>query len=180
MEYQNSNPSWSEQVEAEIASLAVPGNLEQGTITGIQASNNNLPVESQRVINEAPALNNTPSMHIEHKVIAPVEINMQSTHYEVPLSYNINRPTEPNAWDGKAHPISIFGTIEIDVKNIYTSLLCMANFIRSRKVKTGVINNIRNLKDLVMLLSILSRPFMKQTGTLFMLMIIIILLGIEL
>ena len=96
MEYQNSNPSWSEQVEAEIASLAVPGNLEQGTITGIQASNNNLPVESQCVINEALALNNTPSMHVKHKVTAPVEINIQSTHYEVPLSYNINQPMEPN------------------------------------------------------------------------------------
>ena len=78
-----------------------------------------------------------------------MEINTQSIYYEVLLSYNINWPMEPNTWDGKAHPISIFGTIEfikIDAKNIYTSLLCMADFIRSRKINTGVINNVKELK----------------------------------
>ena len=78
-----------------------------------------------------------------------MEINTQSIYYEVLLSYNINWPMEPNTWDGKAHPISIFGTIEfikIDAKNIYTSLLCMADFIRFRKVDTDIINNIKELK----------------------------------
>jgi len=56
---------------------------------------------------------------------------------------------EPNAWNGKAHPISIFGTIEvieINAKNIDISLLCIAYFIRSRKVNTSAINNIKKLK----------------------------------
>jgi len=61
MEYQNSNPSWSEQIEAEVASLVILGNLEQGTNIVIQASNNDLPVESQYVISKALALNNTPA-----------------------------------------------------------------------------------------------------------------------
>jgi len=71
-------------------------------------------------------------------------------YYEVPLSYNINQPTEPNAWDGKAYLISIFSTmdfIKIDAKNIYILLLCMADFIRAKKVKTGMINNVKKLKE---------------------------------
>jgi len=52
---------------------------------------------------------------------------------------------EPNVWDSEAHSISIFESmefLEIDAKNIFTSLLHMANYIRSRKVKSGSINNI--------------------------------------
>jgi len=36
--------------------------------------------------------------------------------------------------------------LEIDSKNIYTSLLYMANFIRTRKVVNGKANNIPELK----------------------------------
>jgi len=71
-------------------------------------------------------------------------------YYEVLLLYNINWPTKPNTWNGKAHPISIFDTmdfIEIDAKNIYILLLYMADFIRARKVKTSMINNIKKLKE---------------------------------
>jgi len=74
-----------------------------------------------------------------------LETNMQFTHYEVLLSYDINWPTKPNTWNSEAHSISIFGTIEfmaIDTKNIYTSLLYIANFIRFRKVNTGAINRV--------------------------------------
>ena len=42
-----------------------------------------------------------------------------------------------NAWDGDAYPISIFGYmefLEIDAKNIFTSLLHIADFIRTREV----------------------------------------------
>ena len=56
---------------------------------------------------------------------------------------------EPNTWDSKAHSISIFESMEflkIDAKNIYISLLSMANYIRSRKVKLCSINNISQLK----------------------------------
>ena len=90
IKYQNSNPSWSKQVETEVISLVIPGNLEQRTNTDIQISNNNLPVESQYVINKALVLNNTLSMYVEHEITVLVEINTQSTYYEVSLSYNIN------------------------------------------------------------------------------------------
>ena len=88
-------------------------------------------------------------MYVEHEITVLVEINTQSTYYEVSLSYNINQPTEPNSWDGETYSISIFGFIFIktDAKNTYTSLLCMADFIRFRKVDTGVIDNIKELKE---------------------------------
>jgi len=47
-------------------------------------------------------------------------------HFKTPLNYDINSPSEPNSWDGKAYPISIFGHIEfleINSKNMFTSLL---------------------------------------------------------
>jgi len=53
------------------------------------------------------------------------------------LPYNINQPAEPNSWDGKAHLISIQETmefLEIDVMNITTSLLYIANYIKTNKV----------------------------------------------
>ena len=37
--------------------------------------------------------------------------------------------------------------LEIDAKNMYTSLLHIVNYIRSRKVKSGSINNIPQLKE---------------------------------
>jgi len=69
--------------------------------------------------------------------------------YEILLAYNINQPTKSNTWDGEAHPIFIFGTmkfLEIDSKNTYTSLLCMDNFIRTRKVVNSKANNVPELK----------------------------------
>jgi len=56
---------------------------------------------------------------------------------------------ELNTWNSEAYPISIFGSmefLEIDAKNMYTSLLCIMNYIRSRKVKSGLINNVLQLK----------------------------------
>jgi len=73
---------------------------------------------------------------------------MQQEVYEVHLTYNINCPSEPNTWDGEAHPISIFGTmefLEIDSRNMYTSLLCMINFIRFRKVVKGRASDVPEL-----------------------------------
>jgi len=52
---------------------------------------------------------------------------------------------EPNTWDGEANPISIFGFmefLEINTKNMYTLLFHIANYIRSRKIKSESINNI--------------------------------------
>jgi len=57
---------------------------------------------------------------------------------------------EANAWDGKAHPISMFEHIEfleIDAKNIFTSLLYMVDFIRTRKVQQGKILDMAELQN---------------------------------
>jgi len=56
---------------------------------------------------------------------------------------------EPKVWNSKAHPLSLFGImkfLKIDAKNIYTFLLHIADFIRSREVQAGSINNIPQLK----------------------------------
>lgn len=90
------------------------------------------------VISEALALNNTSLQHVGNKIIDSSEINSQSSYYEVSLAYNIDQLMEPNTWDGEAYSISIFRSmefLEIDIKNMYTSLLYMVNYIRSKKVK---------------------------------------------
>ena len=66
------------------------------------------------------------------------------------LACNIDQPTEPNAWNNKAYSISIFGFmkfLEIDSKNMFISLYYIVDYIRSRKVKKGLINGISELKS---------------------------------
>ena len=65
------------------------------------------------------------------------------------IPYEDNQPVELNSWDGEAYPLSIFRTIEFldtDSKNILTSLLQMANFIRNRKLKNNTENDIPALE----------------------------------
>ena len=69
-------------------------------------------------------------------------------NFKVLINYKINTPTEANTWDGKAHSIFIFSHMEflkIDSKNIFTSLLWMADYIRARKVKQGKILDVTEL-----------------------------------
>lgn len=83
----------------------------------------------------ALALNNMRLSYIEH--IANDQNTLDMMHIEVLINYNINTPTEANAWDGEAHLISIFSYIEfleINAKNIFISLLHIANFIKAIKV----------------------------------------------
>jgi len=71
-------------------------------------------------------------------------------HIEVLINCDINMSMEANAWDSKAYPISIFEHmefLEINAKNIFTSLLHMANFIRTRKVQQGEISDMAELLD---------------------------------
>jgi len=59
-------------------------------------------------------------------------------------------PMEANAWNSEAYPISIFEHIEfleINAKKIFTSLLHMADFIRTRKVQQGKISDMAKLLD---------------------------------
>ena len=75
-------------------------------------------------------------------------LELQQEVYEISLVYNINNPTEPNVWDGEAHSLSVFRTwefLEINSKNMFTLLLCMANYIRSKKVLKDKANNILEL-----------------------------------
>jgi len=56
---------------------------------------------------------------------------------------------ESNAWDSETYSISIFGSmefLEINAKNMYTLLLHIENYIRLRKIKLGLINDIFQLK----------------------------------
>jgi len=55
--------------------------------------------------------------------------------YNVPLLYDLNRPTEPKLWDGDFHPISLHGSIEnltFNAKNIKDSLTFMAKYIGNK------------------------------------------------
>ena len=66
------------------------------------------------------------SPHKASKANSQYSSNTQQECFEILINYDINSPTEPNAWDGKAYTISIFGHIEfleIDSKNMFTSLL---------------------------------------------------------
>jgi len=70
-------------------------------------------------------------------------------YFEILINYDINASTEANAWDSKAHFISIFGHmefLEIDVKNIFTSLLHIVDFIRTRRVQKGKILDMAELQ----------------------------------
>jgi len=74
---------------------------------------------------------------------------LQQEFYTALLPYNINQLVKPNAWNGETCSISVFRTmefLEIDSKNIFMLLLCIANYIRNKKVKKGKINNVSELK----------------------------------
>lgn len=61
------------------------------------------------------------------------------------MLYNINQPAELNSWNGKAHSISIQGTmkfLEIDVINMTTLLLHIVNYIKTNKVEQRGINDV--------------------------------------
>jgi len=65
------------------------------------------------------------------------------------LVYDINQLVEPNTWNGEACSISIFRTmefLEINLKNIFTSLLPIADYIRNKKIEKDKANDISELK----------------------------------
>ena len=149
MEIQNNDLSQSKQVETEYNSCSSTSNVEENNISNNPETGNSSKHRKQCEINEAPVLNNILTPHEASKGNNQHILDTQQEVYEVPLAYDINQPTKPNAQDNEAHPISIFGImefLEIDSKNMYTSLLYMANFIRTRKVVNGKANNIPELK----------------------------------
>ena len=74
---------------------------------------------------------------------------MQQKFHVVLLVYYINQLVEPNTWNGEACSISIFRTmefLEINLKNIFTSLLPIAGYIRNKKIEKDKANDISELK----------------------------------
>ena len=155
MQIQSNNLPWSEQVkinERENFSLlyATPGEGEDILFNKVT---NNSPKEGAQCVNkEAPALNEMPISQCESEANNMTNTYPSQDFMNVLISYNINQPVELNAWDGEAHPISIFGTMEflkINSMNMTSLLLYMANmanFIRNRSVKCNMVNDIKQLQ----------------------------------
>jgi len=146
MEIQNLDPLWFGQVENECFPQLLSTNAGKSNISNCLGTSSN-PKGKQHRDNVALALNNIRPPSSEN--IANGQHTLDMIHFEVPINYDINTPTEANAWDGKAHSISIFGHmefLEIDAKNIFTSLLYMADFIRAKKVQQGKISDIAELQ----------------------------------
>ena len=64
------------------------------------------------------------------------------------ISYDVNQLAKLNTWDSEAYPIYIFETmkfLDINTKNLSTSLLYMANFIRNRSLKRNTEKDIPQL-----------------------------------
>jgi len=112
-------------------------NIEESNIFNSLVTGSN-PKDKQCEDNMALVLNNMRPSLIEN--MANSQHVLDTMYFEILINYDINAPTEANAWDSEAHFISIFGHmefLEIDVKNIFTSLLYMVDFIRTRKVQKG-------------------------------------------
>ena len=105
-------------------------------------------VGTQHISNKALTLNNIPNPEGENETNNNSNLCSQQDFYVIILLYDINQLVKPNVWDSKVHPISIFRTMkffEIHIKNIFTSLLHIENYIRTRKINNGNVNDIPEL-----------------------------------
>ncbi len=57
---------------------------------------------------EAPALNNMPTSQGENEINNNTNTCSSQGFTNIPISYEVDKPVEPNAWNGEAHSISIF------------------------------------------------------------------------
>ena len=145
MEIQNLNSLWFGQVENECFPQSSSTNIGKCNISNGSGTSSNLK-SKQYKDNIAPILNNMMSSHIEHIVNSQNTLDIM--YIKVLINYDINTPIKANAWNSKAHPISIFGHmefLEIDTKNVFMSLLHIANFIRAIKVQQSKISDMVEL-----------------------------------
>ena len=63
------------------------------------------------------------------------------------IPYGDRQLTEPNSWDGNIFLFSIIEFLDINSKNISTSLLHMANFICNRKLVENTEKDIPSLSS---------------------------------
>jgi len=85
-----------------------------------------------------------------------VNPNMTPLHgddigYNIPLPYNLNRPIEPELWDGSFHPISLHESMEhpaSDAKSIKDSLAFMAKYIKNKQLDLAKSNEIEDFKGI--------------------------------
>ena len=148
---QNNDLSWSEQVEnkEERFSLSYTTLKIEEKILANEAVEKNLKDRAHYANNEALTLNNMFNSQGENEVSNNTNTYVLQNVIEVFLPYNIQKLVEPNSWDSKAYLITIFGTIEFlntDTRNIYTSLLCILDFIKKKSTSYNQINDVTQLE----------------------------------
>jgi len=140
------SPSWAEQMELEVAILA----LKQIDFV------NALPTQEQAEIEyDFPAQTSLPAPHvepmpssIEHEVSTPLPIPSTDTQMDVSPSiipYDINAPADTSLWDVQLQALSIFGikeTFNQDITNIVSSLERAAAYINQRDLKDNDPNSV--------------------------------------
>jgi len=75
---------------------------------------------------------------MESAYISNQNLNQPCSFELSSISYSELQLANPDLWNGQSNPVFIFGiteTIHKDLKNIKTSLHCIADFIRNRSLK---------------------------------------------
>ena len=92
-------------------------------------------VRDNNTKNKATGPANMPNSHEEGVISINMNMCLPQGLDSSSIPYEENQPTKLRLWDGTALPISLFGTnefIDIDMKNISTSLLQIADYIQSK------------------------------------------------
>ena len=93
--------------------------------------------ESQCISNKTLALNTCNTPHVDDGTI-----NIQ-------LPYDPDWPTKSELWDGNFYLISFHGSLEhlsSDANSIKKSLICIAKYIKNKKIDSSKSNDIEDLK----------------------------------